>query len=65
MQLRIKDLNFPQSQIVVRDAKGQESRLTMLPSRVQMPLQEHLQQVKRTHHQDLNRDMERLHYLLR
>jgi integron integrase len=54
MQLRIKDLDFPQSQIVVRNAKGQESRLTMLPSRVQMPLKEHLQQVKRIHQQDLN-----------
>ncbi|NEP16056.1 MAG: integron integrase [Leptolyngbya sp. SIO4C1] len=54
MQLRIKDLDFPQSQIVVRDAKGQESRLTMLPSSVQMPLKEHLQQVKRMHQQDLN-----------
>lgn len=54
MQFRIKDLDFPQSQIVVRDAKGQESRLTMLPSIVQMPLKEHLQQVKRIHQQDLN-----------
>jgi len=54
MQLRIKDLDFPQSQIVVRDAKGQESRLTMLPSKVQIPLKEHLQQVKRIHQQDLN-----------
>ncbi|WP_204138786.1 integron integrase [Halomicronema sp. CCY15110] len=54
MQLRIKDLDFPQSQIVVRDAKGQESRLTMLPNSVQMPLKEHLQQVKHTHQQDLN-----------
>ena len=54
MQLRIKDLDFPQSQIVVRDAKGQESRFTMLPSRVQIPFKEHLQQVKRMHQQDLN-----------
>jgi len=54
MQLRIKDLDFPQSQIVVRDAKGQESRLTMLPSKVQIPLKEHLQQVKRTHQHDLD-----------
>lgn len=48
MQLCIKDLDFPQSQLVVRNAKGQEIRLTMLPSPVQMPLKEHLQQVKRT-----------------
>ncbi len=54
MQLRIKDLDFPQSQIVVRDAKGQESRVTMLPSSVQMPLKEHLEQVRRIHQQALN-----------
>ena len=53
MQLRVKDLDFPQSQIIVRDAKGQESRVTMLPNSVQTALKEHLQQVKRIHHQDL------------
>ena len=52
MQLRIKDLDFPQAQIVVCDAKGQESRVTMLSSSMQTALQEHLQQVKRIHQQD-------------
>ncbi|NEQ34079.1 MAG: integron integrase [Leptolyngbya sp. SIO4C5] len=54
MQLRIKDLDFPQSQIIVRDAKGQESRVTMLPSSLQIELKEHLQQVRQTHQQDLD-----------
>ncbi|MEM9090952.1 MAG: integron integrase [Cyanobacteria bacterium P01_F01_bin.53] len=53
MQLRIKDLDFPQHQIIVREAKGQSSRVTMLPERVIVPLQEHLQSVKRLHKQDL------------
>ncbi|PZO57653.1 MAG: integron integrase [Phormidesmis priestleyi] len=53
MQLRIKDLDFPQHQIVVRDAKGQNSRVTMLPERVVPTLKEHLQRVKRIHEQDL------------
>ena len=52
VQLGIKGLDFSQAQIVVRDAKGQESRVTMLPSIVQTALQEHLQQVKRIHQQD-------------
>jgi site-specific recombinase XerD len=30
-QLRIKDLDFSQRQIIVRDAKGGKSRVTMLP----------------------------------
>ncbi|PZO11859.1 MAG: integron integrase [Leptolyngbya foveolarum] len=53
MQLRIKDLDFSQHQIVVRDAKGQNSRVTMLPERVVPTLKEHLQRVKRIHEQDL------------
>lgn len=37
----------------MRDAKGHESRVTMLPSRLVDPLQEHLRGVQRLHHQDL------------
>jgi len=54
MQLRIQDLDFPQQQIVVRDTKGQKSRITMLPTKLIQPLQDHLQDVKRIHHRDLN-----------
>ena len=53
MQLRIKDLDFSQQQIIVRDAKGNYSRVTMLPTRLALPLQEHSQGVKRLYHQDL------------
>jgi integron integrase len=53
MQLRIKDLDFSQQQIVVRDTKGSKSRVTMLPSAIIEPLQNHLQDVKRIHIQDL------------
>jgi integron integrase len=53
MQLRVKDLDFPQYQIVVRDAKGHDSRVTMLPVSLVEPLQEHLQGVQRLHQQDL------------
>lgn len=31
LRLRVKDLDFPQQQIIVRDGKGMEDRLTMLP----------------------------------
>ena len=55
LQLRVKDLDFAQQQIIVRDAKGMESRITMLPQNVVEQLKEHLQQVKRTHQQDLDR----------
>ncbi|XGB44042.1 MAG: tyrosine-type recombinase/integrase [Nodosilinea sp. LVE1205-7] len=39
MQLRVKDLDFAQYQIVVRDAKGHDSRVTMLPVSLVEPLQ--------------------------
>jgi site-specific recombinase XerD len=55
LRLRVKDVDFAQRQLVVRDTKGQESRVTVLPARVREPLQEHLQQIKRLHQQDLER----------
>jgi integron integrase len=53
--LRVKDIDFAQQQVGVRDAKGRESRVTMLPIRIIPSLKEHLQQVKRLHQQDLDR----------
>ncbi|MGK7908443.1 MAG: integron integrase [Synechococcus sp.] len=55
MQLRIKDLGFSQHQILVRDTKGQKSRVTVLPASISDELQEHLQGVRRLHQQDLER----------
>jgi integron integrase len=54
LRLRIKDLDFAHRQIVVRDMKGNESRVTMLPSSLIEPLTQHLQQVKRLHQRDLD-----------
>ena len=51
--LRVKDLDFPHYQIVVRDAKGHDSRVTMLPVSLVEPFQEYLQGVQRLHQQDL------------
>ncbi len=53
LRLRVKDIDFGQRQIVVRDVKGNESRVTMLPSRLVEPLQTHLQQVRQLHQRDL------------
>ncbi len=55
LQLRVKDIDFAQQQIIVRDAKGMESRVTVLPTSIEEPLKEHLQRVKRIHQQDLER----------
>lgn len=54
LSLRIKDLDFDQHQITVRNAKGMKDRVTMLPERLIPDLQTHLQQAKILHQQDLN-----------
>jgi site-specific recombinase XerD len=46
LQLRIKDLDFAQNQIIVRDSKDMESRVTMPPNSTVEPLKANLQQVK-------------------
>lgn len=53
LQLRVKDVDFAQQQVVVRDGKGSESRVTMLPTKVVEPLHTHLRRVKQIHQQDL------------
>ncbi len=54
LQLRVKDIDFAQHQLVIRDTKGKESRVTMLPTRLMDPLA-HLQIVRQLHQQDLDR----------
>jgi integron integrase len=53
LRLRVKDLDFAQHQIIVRDGNGMEDRLTTLPDSLIGPLQEHLSHVKHLHAQDV------------
>lgn len=55
LRLRVKDLDFAQQQIVVQDGigKGMDDRVTMLPSCLVVPLQEHLARIQRLHAQDV------------
>jgi integron integrase len=55
LQLRIKDLDFAQRQIVLRDTKGMDSCVTMLPTKFLERLQDHLLLVKSMHRQDLKK----------
>lgn len=52
-RLRVKDVDFAQHQILVRDGKGEKDRITMLPENVVVPLQEHLARIKQLHAKDL------------
>jgi integron integrase len=53
LRLRVKDVDFAQHQIIVRDGKGMVDRITVLPDSLIAPLQEHLQRVQMLHQQDL------------
>ena len=53
MRLRVKDIDFARGQITVRDGKGMEDRVTMLPAALAAPLEGHLEHVKRLHEEDL------------
>jgi integrase len=55
LRLRVKDVDFAQQQIVVRDGKGSKSRVTILPSSVAAELRDRLVGVQRQHHRDLSR----------
>lgn len=53
VQLRVKDIDFDQHEILVRDAKGMKDRVTMLPDSLVAPLHEHLAKVQFVHERDL------------
>lgn len=46
VRLRVKDVNFEQNEIIVRDGKGGKDRVTMLPTSLVEPLREHLKRVR-------------------
>lgn len=53
LRLRVKDLDFAQRQILVRDGKGMKDRVTMLPDSLAGPLRAHLEGVRAVFQQDL------------
>ena len=53
LNLRVQDIDFSRSEVVVRRGKGGKDRVTMLPQSLQRPLREHLERVRRLHRRDL------------
>src|SRR5439155_24712456 len=51
--LRVTDVDFTYHQITVRDRKGAQDRVTMLPRSLAEPLQRHLARVKLVREEDL------------
>lgn len=53
IRLRVKDIDFEQNQIVVRDGKGKKDRVTILPDTYHTPLKEQLAIAKHVYESDL------------
>jgi integron integrase len=53
MRLRVKDIDFENRQIIVRDGKGENDRATVLPESVIPELKLHLETVRLLHEKDV------------
>ena len=53
VSLRVKDIDFDTLSVIVRAAKGDKDRVTLLPRRLVEPLQAHLARVREQHIRDL------------
>src|SRR5262249_42071127 len=53
LRLRVKDIDFAQHQITVREGKGSKDRVTMMPQSLRELLRQHLAKVKEAHEADL------------
>lgn len=53
-RLRVQDIDFASNQIIVRGAKGDKDRVTVLPAAIKPELARHLEQIHEQHRQDLH-----------
>jgi integrase len=53
LRLRVKDIDFEQKQITLRDTKSNQDRKTMLPEKLVKPLKTQLEAAKSLHTQDI------------
>ena len=53
IRLRVKDIDFVQHQIIIRDGKGLKDRITVLPDAVEQELHRHLRHIKLLYEDDL------------
>ena len=51
--LRVQDIDFKRTEIIVRDGKGAKDRVTMLPESLKKSLKDHLRKVKAIPERDL------------
>jgi integron integrase len=56
VRLRVKDIDFGRGEITVRDGKGEQDRVTMLPRVLKKPLSRQIGAARKLHLDDLKRD---------
>lgn len=61
LRLRVKDIDFSYRQLLIRDAKGQKDRVTLLPQNLTDPLRNHLARVRSLHERDLSEGFGAVH----
>jgi integron integrase len=61
VRLRVKDLDFGLSQVVVRNGKGFKDRVTILPENLQTLMKTQLEYARRLHENDLNKGFGTVH----
>jgi integron integrase len=61
LRLRIKDIDFSNGQIIVRDGKGENDRSVPLPRSILLALKLHIQKVEALHQQDLREGYGEVH----
>jgi integron integrase len=61
LRLRVKDVDFGQRHLIVRDGKGQKDRVTLLPHALEQPLQAQIERVRILHQHDLDEGHGRVH----
>ena len=53
LRLRVKDIDFGQDRLIVRDGKGQRDRAALLPATLHEPLKRQIAEVEAIHERDL------------
>jgi integron integrase len=61
VRLRVKDIDFGQLQLVVREGKGDKDRVTVLPTPLVEPLRRQLERAKALHEMDMREGFGRVH----
>ncbi len=61
LRLRVKDVDFAQNHILVRDGKGQKDRATLLPATLVEPIRRQVERVRAVHEGDVHEGFGRVY----